>query len=393
MRILHVLAQKPNFTGSGIYLRALLKESFAAGLNAAAVVGLNSGDDPKLKTAFPLFFESEQLPYPVVGMSDIMPYKASRWSELTDTQLLRYREAFTRTLTRAVDTFQPDVLHCHHFWLLTALTRKLFPQLRVVASCHGTGLRQQKKLPHFHEHLFPELAELDHGFCLTESQKKLLSFLGSNISTVGAGFDPSIFHPKARSLGNKFRMLFAGKIAQSKGLDELLRAVRPIVSREVHLSVAGSGHGDEAEQLKAHAQSIGVELLGRLSHTQLAEEMRNSDLFILPSYYEGLPLVIAEALSCGCRIVVTELPGVMSWLPSDLLSTDWIETVRLPRLESADQPLKEDLPEFVDRLRKAISKQIDSTPDRPSSLTPFLSENAWSGVFQKIAAHYGVEER
>ena len=78
----------------------------------------------------------------------------------------------------------------------------------------------------------------------------------------------------------------------------------------------------------------------------------------------------------------------MSWLPEELLQSDWIQTVALPRLESADQPVASDIDAFVERLRQAIVRQIQTQPSKPDCLEGFLKEASWTGVFQKISAQY-----
>ena len=105
MRVLKVIAQKPGYTGSGIYLRALLSKAPQYGITQASVVGLNSYDEPDLENIHPIRFESEKLPFPVVGMSDVMPYRSSRWPDLTEQQLAQYRRTFEETISEAVERF------------------------------------------------------------------------------------------------------------------------------------------------------------------------------------------------------------------------------------------------------------------------------------------------
>ena len=52
-----------------------------------------------------------------------------------------------------------------------------------------------------------------------------------------------------------------------------------------------------------------VRVCGVLSQKSLAKVRRHSHILVLPSFYEGLPLVILEGLASGCRIVATDLPG------------------------------------------------------------------------------------
>lgn len=82
-----------------------------------------------------------------------------------------------------------------------------------------------------------------------------------------------------------------------------------ICAPDWHLHLVGGGSGEE------RAKSL--ELVGRLgsqamvhsaiSQYRLAEIMHGSHFLVLPSFYEGLPMAVMEALTSGCRIVATNL--------------------------------------------------------------------------------------
>lgn len=77
MRILNISAQKPDSTGSGVYLAEMVRCELSAGHAAAVVAGVDASDEPTLpKGAEPYFvrFNTETLPFNVCGMSDVMPY-------------------------------------------------------------------------------------------------------------------------------------------------------------------------------------------------------------------------------------------------------------------------------------------------------------------------------
>lgn len=57
-----------------------------------------------------------------------------------------------------------------------------------------------------------------------------------------------------------------------------------------------------------------VEFLGKLPQPELAKEYQRSDIFVLPSFFDGLPLTVIEAIACGDKVVVTDLPGIQDWL-------------------------------------------------------------------------------
>ena len=57
---------------------------------------------------FPVRFETEKLPFPVVGMSDVMPYQSTRYQDMTDEMLKQWKSAFQKQIDKAINEFQPD---------------------------------------------------------------------------------------------------------------------------------------------------------------------------------------------------------------------------------------------------------------------------------------------
>ena len=98
--------------------------------------------------------------------------------------------------------------------------------------------------------------------------------------------------------------------------------------------------------------------LGALTQGALAEVLRTADVFVLPSFFEGLPLVVLESIACKCRVVMTDLPGTQAWMPEGLCEEKVVETVPLPRLIATDTPVPEDLPCFVEELAQALTRQL-----------------------------------
>ena len=85
MRILNVTAQKPDSTGSGVYLAEMVRCEVAAGHSAAVICGTAPDDPlpfPAGVSAYPVHFETDEVPFPVCGMSDEMPYRATRYRDM-----------------------------------------------------------------------------------------------------------------------------------------------------------------------------------------------------------------------------------------------------------------------------------------------------------------------
>ena len=114
----------------------------------------------------------------------------------------------------------------------------------------------------------------------------------------------------------------------------------------------------EKDECVALAKSMGerVVLHGALSHDKLADLMRKSHLFVLPSFFEGLPLVIMEALASGCRILTTALPGTREILRD--VQSNMVNLMELPPLKSVDTPFERDMPLLEQRLSDALELSI-----------------------------------
>ena len=111
MRILNVTAQKPNSTGSGIFLSELMKEFANKGHTQALVAGVYPEEEtpvPDRVTFYPVYFEQGKLSFPIVGMSDEMPYPSTRYRDMTPKMEAAFKESFLKQLDEAVPATLPD---------------------------------------------------------------------------------------------------------------------------------------------------------------------------------------------------------------------------------------------------------------------------------------------
>ncbi len=402
IRVLHCLSQIPGKTGSGVYLQALVREGRKLGLDQWVICGVPASmskveiEELADHHIFPVVFDAPELPFPVAGMSDVMPYPSSRFSAFDRDALTRYERAFAARLKEVVAAVHPEIIHSHHLWLMTALIRRLFPDIPLVATSHGTDLRQLQLADHLALRAIAGCQDVDKVMALNQEQKqKIIDFYGleeHRVVVAGTGFRHDLFNASQCNKGDELTVIYAGKLSRAKGLPWLLEAVAGI--ENITLKLAGGGEGREAEEIRRQAEKLApkVELLGALSQEELAEECKKSHIFVLPSFYEGLPLVLLEALACGCRVVITNLPGIQSLFPRQAMDDGIISLVPLPRLIGPDVPRDEDLPRFVNNLRVAINKQIDNVRQQQSYCCPPLEErlreNTWERIFARVMEIY-----
>ena len=366
MRVLNVTAQKPDSTGSGVYLAQMVRCQDASGNQTAVVCGLARGERPaSLPDAtrlFPVEFDTDGLPFHVCGMSNTMPYPSTRYVDLTPEMTRRFEGAFVDHIDEALRAFRPDVVVCHHLYLASALVirevGRLCPQVPVGVVCHSTDLRQMAQHDLERELIVGAMRRADVVFALHDEQAAQIvgtyGVDGARIVTLGCGYDARTFAPAP------LRLVYAGKIWEKKGIPSLLNAIDQVslpAGRGLELRLAG-GNGGSEDGYRAIVERAGrcahpVTFLGKLTQPELAREYRAADAFVLPSFFEGLPLVAIEALACGCVDVLTDLPGIRPWMERNVRDAQ-VEWVEPPAMVGVDEPDRSQLPAFERRLAHAI---------------------------------------
>jgi len=401
LKILHVLSQRPDLTGSGIYLQAMIREATKCGFDNFLVAGFTSSVcDETLciaqdRSMF-VNFNNTDVSYHIPGMSDVMPYESSRFCDLSEENLYEYKTVFSGILHKAVKRFKPDIIHSHHLWIVSSITRQLFPNIPMVTTCHGSDLRQFKKCTHLQEMVLEGCRNIDFAMALSRPQKNEISRLYNldpeQIIIAGAGYNDSLFYPGTKPNPDPVQLVYAGKLSNAKGVPWFLRALRSIKLPPWQLHLVGSGSGEEKEKCLRLAEELGgkVHVHGAVPQESLAKIFRQCHILVLPSFFEGLPLVILEGLASGCRVLATDLPGTKEIVGDSL--AEFIALVPTPRLRYIDHPYEEDELLFEQNLSKSLQQQIDAAYRCPQiDLSPIqdkLDAYTWTGIFRKVKEVY-----
>lgn len=178
------------------------------------------------------------------------------------------------------------------------------------------------------------------------------------------GIDRSTFRVRDRveakrelGLASEARqLLFVGNPARSKGLGDLVSAMAAIKGIAPSAELIVIGDGPEAEQHRQQASQLGValQLLGKQPHAVVAKYIAACEALVLPSWAEGTPNVVLEALASGRRVVATAVGGI-----PDVVTSPEHGILVNPR----------DVAALTDALRRVLSEPSD--PDRISQSLPF----------------------
>ena len=117
-------------------------------------------------------------------------------------------------------------------------------------------------------------------------------------------------------------ILFVGHLVERKGVKYLIHAMSSIIKKEKNAVcyIMGTGYQEDILKKLAKDERLGnyVKFLGQKTNTEVAEYMNASDLLVLPSLNEGLPVVVYEALSCGTPVVATKVAGTPELVDKDV---------------------------------------------------------------------------
>jgi glycosyltransferase involved in cell wall biosynthesis len=400
MRILSILGQKPEMTGSGVLVRELWECGDKYGDAQRLIVAAYPGDD--YRTRFNGFYSAVtytdskgpdgELPFPILGMSDAMPYTSLRYSEARPWQIEMHLRAFRDRLESILSAFQPDVVHIHHLWVLASLARSC-GNTPCFVTVHGTDLKQVKTAPRYVSYVHEGIGAMRKLFCVSSDilndAIELYDMPSERAMLVGNGYNERLFRPDGKAVEFEGQVVVVvGKYVAWKGYRYLIRAFARL-KRPVRLVILGSGPEAERQLLLSEAIAARIEdrlvLLGHLPQADVAMWLRRANVFVLPSVYEPFGLALLEAMACGCPVIASAAGGPKDVVSANLVSSGLATLVR-PVRESDEVDEARYVEDIGLALERHLSDQL-STDDRVR-ISESVKGMEWSSVYQSVRAEY-----
>jgi glycosyltransferase involved in cell wall biosynthesis len=125
------------------------------------------------------------------------------------------------------------------------------------------------------------------------------------VRVVPYGVDLSAFRPVGKPPEDEFRVLFVGSVNLRKGFPYLVEAYEQLTTANKRLDVVGGVHGDVLALVNRLRSRPDIVFHGHQPQDRLREIMSASSVMVLPSIEEGLAMVQAQALACGCPVIST----------------------------------------------------------------------------------------
>lgn len=197
----------------------------------------------------------------------------------------------------------------------------MHPFAKTVVFSHGSffnmveGFRfyQNNKIIHWCFNMFLAflLRQADLIFTLDDvSTKQYLQYTKKVVRV-----DNSIVLPEQKNrrlvCHNPIRLLFVGRLSKVKQIDEIIEAIKTLNGRAT-LTIVGDGEEFNHLQEKVEYNNFKkiVKLEGAVTPSKISYYMKNNDILVMNSMFEGKPMTILEAMSYGLPIVTTPVGGI-----------------------------------------------------------------------------------
>lgn len=166
-----------------------------------------------------------------------------------------------------------------------------------------------------------------------------------NVTVVPNPIAPVEYTPSSSSR----TVLYLGYVVKTKGMEELVKAWKEIHEAypEWKLRIVGAYVEEYKKNLNSIYSDDSIEYTGQKSHEEAMEELKNAGVFVLPSYMEGFPYSVCEAMFCGKAIVAANVGAIPVMLSDEAgilcKAKDVGSLVEKLRLVISDNALREKL--------------------------------------------------
>lgn len=249
--------------------------------------------------------------------------------------------------------------------------------LPTVVKVHGTDINTLAELSGIRQNLAWALPRAERIVAVSRPLGEKVIALGvppDRIEVVMDGVDERLFRPRNQAEVRRELhlpadgkiILFVGNLLREKGVLDLLQAFARVCERRADVRLFLIGQGRDRPACENWARPLGdrVRLLGTRPHAEVASWMSACDLLSLPSWNEGTPSVLLEALACGRPVVMSRVGGI----------PDIVTDPRLGELVPAREPVA---------LADALERMVGA-PHDPETIAGLGKRGDWRSSARQL---------
>lgn len=339
MRILIINHFPLEGSGSGIYTKNLARELSEMGHKVKVIIPEHQIMSYEKFEARTIVFKGPETENPDINYNfpcfTSHPRSINTYYDLTDEEMLTYIDTFVEVTKEEVDKFKPDIIHAQHLWITPYAAAQT--DVPYIVTAHGTDLKGFVKDARYHKYALEGAHKASKIITISDQVDAEVSELyeveDGQKALVMNGYDENLFFPNGKARDEVVAdfgingiteklVSFAGKFADFKGIDVLLKAAKIYeekLDNKVMTILAGNGElFDEMNQLKESLDLKNVHFLGHVNQGQLVDLYNIADVSTVPSRTEPFGLVAIEALACGTTVVGTNQGGLPDFINDDI---------------------------------------------------------------------------
>ena len=151
-------------------------------------------------------------------------------------------------------------------------------------------------------------------YCTSQVQRLIPFEQWNKVHLVRCGIDPQVFCRQKATDNSIPQILCVGRLTSAKGHHTLLQAAHSLCKQGVPFHLTFVGGGEDSESLQSLCSELGIDryvtFTGPLGQSKVRDHYGKSDIFVLPSFAEGVPVVLMEAMASELGVVSTRITGI-----------------------------------------------------------------------------------
>lgn len=252
---------------------------------------------------------------------------AKKYSDLSSQEIADLYAGYIKGLSLAVESFKPDIIHCHHIMINSWATRfaRSMYGTKIILTSHGSCLQAIAKDRRYFRMTRDAMRAAQAVTVVSgDTRAKLLKMFGPDMAaktrTIPGGIRLSLFparRPNVDALREKLGLrgqkvaLFTGRLITEKGVEYFVKA-----AKHIHGTVIIAGDGPQRQHLEEMIKQMNLGNVVMLPFVKKYEEFLDlyyiADTFVSPAVWdEPLGLTILEAMASKTPPIVTRRGGVV----------------------------------------------------------------------------------
>lgn len=231
-------------------------------------------------------------------------------------------------------------------------------------------------------------------YCRARILENIAEDLASRVWIVPCGLDFSVFPSQPPAAATRQELVCVGRLCPAKGQTHIPGAVALLQERfpELRVRLIGDGEsrGEIERAIARHGVGDKVQLVGWGSNEQVRDAITQSKALLLPSFHEGLPIVIMEAFALYRPVITTRVAGIPELVDS---SCGWlVEPGNEQDLADAIADAISLQPAQLDRMGAEGRRRVESRHDIDVIAPALLRTLGWPGI-RLVSTSGGAAER